>query len=119
MSASLTAPEEKKKESVTIVKQTITQDVSNPTKAAVTSVLHSHDAMDARDYALSDRFIMESAKLVEKIPLIQVGISSRGVPFYCDAEGRPLNLGWIDPPKPGDPPADHYYCVTHEYNGVS
>ena len=102
----------------TIVKQVVTPDAMNPTKVSVSFIVHSHDAREARDYVASDLLIEEGVNLCAKQPLMQVGISSRGVPFYCDVDGKPLDLTFIDKPEEGAPPADHYYCVTHEYNGL-
>jgi len=100
-----------------VVSENVKRDQSDPTRVAITFVVHANDPSDARDFAASDQLIQHGIRVCEKLPLLQVGISSRGMPCFCDKEGNLLDVGFISPDC--ERPTDYYYTVTYEYIGAS
>ena len=99
-----------------IVKQSVQQDEADSTRVSITFVVHSNDAGAARDYAASDQLIEHGIRVCEKVPLMQVGIAERGIPFFCDAEGNVLDLGFTA--QDTSKPVDYHYSVTYGYIGM-
>ena len=102
---------------VRIVSHEVKRDYANPTRVAVTFVVGSKAALDARDYTLSDEIMQKGAELCEKIPLMRVGIDTQGVPCYCNKSGEALDLNFIEF-SAADESTEHYYRVTHNYIGI-
>jgi hypothetical protein len=104
--------------SVTIIDAKVNRNPTDASRAEVTFIVHSHDASDAMDFTQSGTIMDKGIDLCKKeAGISQVGIDKRGVSIYCDKEGKPLDVGFIDPPEPGQN-IDHYYRVTHSYIGI-
>jgi hypothetical protein len=105
-------------DNVKIINAKVAQDKLDPTRASVTFIVESEDAGDAKDYVISDQILEEGIKLCEKIPLMQVGIDSRGIPAYCDRDGKPVRVDGDTAHTDHDEKQKHYYAATHTYIGV-
>jgi len=104
--------------SVTIIRTKVARNPTDASRAEVTFIVHSHDASDAMDFTQSAGIMDKGIDLCKKeAGISQVGIDKRGVSIYCDKEGKPLDVGFVDPPEPGQK-IDHYYRVTHSYIGI-
>jgi hypothetical protein len=104
--------------SVTISSTKVTRNPTDASRAEVTFIVHSHDASDAMDFTQSGAIMDKGIDLCKKeAGISQVGIDKRGVSIYCDREGKPLDVGFVDPPESGQK-IDHYYRVTHSYIGI-
>ena len=105
-------------QSVSIIRTKVDRNPTDASRAEVTFIVHSHDACDAMDFTQSGAIMDKGIELCKKeAGISQVGIDKRGVSVYCDKEGRPLDVGFVDPPEPGQK-IDHYYRVTHSYIGI-
>ena len=109
----MTSPEKKAR----IVSHQVHQEKNDTSRAAVTFLIHSNCVAEARNYALSAELIEEGLQICKKIPMLQAGLNSQGTPFYCDKDGNRLDISFIDPDTAANT-ADHYYSVTHNYNGL-
>jgi hypothetical protein len=105
-------------QSVTIIHSKVDRNPTDASRAEVTFIVHSHDACDAMDFTQSGAIMDKGIDLCKKeAGISQVGIDRRGVSVYCDKEGKPLDVGFVDPPEEGQK-IDHYYRVTHSYIGI-
>jgi len=105
-------------QSVTMIHTKVIRNPTDASRAEVTFIVHSHDASDALDFTQSGSIMDKGIDLCKKeAGISQVGIDKRGVSIYCDKEGKPLDIGFVDPPEPGQK-IDHYYRVTHSYIGI-
>jgi len=83
-------------------------------RASVTFIVEADSAADARDYVLSDEIMEKGIELCEQLPLMEVGLDERGVPLYCDKDGKPSDLMFV---PEQDKSEKHYYKVTYAYIG--
>jgi len=100
---------------VKIVKKEIKRDPNDSSRASVSFIVHSKDAMTVREFASSHQLIEEGISACEKLPLMRVGLDNQGIPIFCDAEGGMLDISFT--PEEQAKPTDYYYTVTHEYIG--
>ena len=112
MSAEIDTPQT---EGVLVEKVTLVKNKMDANEMTVEFLVSAEFPEKAYSFAMDPALVSEGIRLVSREGLLAAGITERGIPVSCDAEGTPSAspAGAIEK----KPDQRYYYRITHKYLG--
>jgi hypothetical protein len=102
-------------EGVKVEDATLIKNRMEPNEMSVRFLLSADSPEKAYSFATDPALVAEGIRLVSREGLLAAGITERGIPVSCDAQGNPSATlaGSVEK----NPNRRYYYLITHKYLG--